>query len=957
MGTLNPSQRLIDPYVKITIGKLGDQNGDTFTVGDGKLIKASVTLGEGKATSNCSFTVLDPDKKLADKYFSYIEKVGGLDPVVAPKETVPQVKSITNSVVNQPDQTNTTAGKLIYSNVQASTYDGTGATGGGSTGAWGDTIDFSGNYAAMVNPMYKYATMRVTNLDNNKSVLVKVIDTGPFAVDSSGHTIYPLRENDTRKIDLTPGAFIQLAPLSQGIINVNIEWVEAGITTSASSNKSLSTQQVAQQQNQDIKSNQAVTNPFVAEQIGDWPKPQVGPTKTIILIPGHLVDTNSGGGGTTTYNGETRSVESVATMLTVQVAKDELAKAGYICITPTTTSRGLLVNGYNSPQQQAFLDSVAALKLTNGLAYAVELHFDDSADGGGSAGLIPERLGQESTGSSLSVMSVALGKEFGTFPYGWREILGAERRGISQLEVSIIAPFTSLITSGNYTGFQQAILPYAQRIVKAFNTVTGGVANNANQANSSVNNAKTPQIETPPVAVTLAGSQITIEMGYSGKTIAAYSFIHTGLKFSLFEPDALEFTGQAALWVLNQRVKNTVYTNVSLKKIAKSITSAYGMKLEMPEEGPTYEYFPQRGQTDYEALLIEARRIGYRVYCKGPTLYIQPRSTKLANSTTFVLEYGDNMGTSFIVTHQAQSDSKGGARSSMPGANNTTGIRKFDIDPASGKVVQTRKENLVGTGRDGAVATTGSPIKAPAPKTTGLTDKQDADRKANEDRIKGIIATAEFPTTPEALTLDPDTPFLTKGISNFLDRMWVVENITHEYQPGLFVTKLTCYSPLKNKHSSAVTPVSSITNSVVSTTTPGVTSAKPGFLINPMKVGAYRTSSGGAFGAPRGNHTHKGQDLSAPSGTPFYASADGTVTFAGATDLGGYGTLITIQHPNNIFTRYGHPSKVYVSTGDQVKQGQLIGLVGATGDSTGPHLHFEVRPNDTPVDPKKYINF
>lgn len=954
MGTVNSkqSQRLLDPYIKVTIGKLGEQVGDTFTLGDGKLIKASVTLGEGKVQSSCSFTVLDADRSLVDKYFTYIEKVGGLDPVEAPSTTQnTNVSSISNSVINQPDQTTNTSGKVIFNNVQASTYDGTGATGGGSTGAYGDKIDFNGYYAAMVDTKYKYATMRVTNLANNKSVVVKVIDRGPFAVDSIGRTIYPLRENSTRKIDLTPKAFSDLAPLSQGIINVKIEWLEAATATTSTSNNGKTSQQIVEQNNRDNKATQANTNPFnKIETVGDWPLPKVGPTKTILITSGHRIDIATGTNGTSstsvTYAGETRTVESVATEIAAQVFRTELIKAGYTVITPPQ-----LPSARGDAARIAYQDAVKALKEQTG-AYTLELHFDDDT---GSAGVIPGAK-YDVSGNSLSIMDVALAKSFGSYSFNHRKPLSAPSRGITILE---IAPLNNLLTNltisgvayDNFQPLKDALYPYAKKFVTALNTVAAVSPSQQAAESTSAN----PVQESIPSSATLSGSQIVVEMGYGGKTIAAYSFVHVGLKFSLFEPNALEFTGQAASWLLTQRVKNTVYQNMSFKKIAQRITSSYGMKLVMPEEGPTYTYFPQRGQTDYEALLIEARRIGYRVHTKGATLYIQPRQGVTADKQIFVLEYGDNMGTSFQVTHQAQRDSSGGARSSAPGANNTTGERKYEIDPDSGQVVQKRKENVVGTGRDSAIATTGSPIALPTPKTTGATDKQDAERNANENRIKGIVATAEFPTTPEALTLDPDTPFLTKGVSAFLDRMWVVDTVSHEYQTGNFVTKVTCYSPIKNKNAanSASPSVTSISNPVIpgSANSTGFIRPTPGVVTS-----RHRTVN------PQ-RPKHKGIDLGDPVGTPVRASAAGTIsTISTGCQVGnfqcggGYGNFILISHADGYQTRYAHLSEVLVTSG-AVQQGQVIGRTGHTGHSTGPHLHFEILKNGLDLNPEKFINF
>ncbi len=98
---------------------------------------------------------------------------------------------------------------------------------------------------------------------------------------------------------------------------------------------------------------------------------------------------------------------------------------------------------------------------------------------------------------------------------------------------------------------------------------------------------------------------------------------------------------------------------------------------------------------------------------------------------------------------------------------------------------------------------------------------------------------------------------------------------------------------------------------------------------------------------------HPGLDIGAGMGTPIKAAAAGTVLVAGYD--GGYGNLVVIDHGNSLATAYAHQSQLAVSVGQQVSQGQVIGYVGSTGFSTGPHLHFEVRVNGSPVDPMGYL--
>jgi murein DD-endopeptidase MepM/ murein hydrolase activator NlpD len=98
---------------------------------------------------------------------------------------------------------------------------------------------------------------------------------------------------------------------------------------------------------------------------------------------------------------------------------------------------------------------------------------------------------------------------------------------------------------------------------------------------------------------------------------------------------------------------------------------------------------------------------------------------------------------------------------------------------------------------------------------------------------------------------------------------------------------------------------------------------------------------------------HEGIDIGAPYGAPIYAAASGTVIYCGWES--GYGNLTVIDHGGNLATAYGHQSSIVVACGQQVTQGQVIGYVGSTGHSTGPHLHFEVRINGAPVDPMGYL--
>ena len=118
----------------------------------------------------------------------------------------------------------------------------------------------------------------------------------------------------------------------------------------------------------------------------------------------------------------------------------------------------------------------------------------------------------------------------------------------------------------------------------------------------------------------------------------------------------------------------------------------------------------------------------------------------------------------------------------------------------------------------------------------------------------------------------------------------------------------------------------------------GVVSSHFGFRISPGGIGSTY---------------HEGLDIASSYGNPVHATANGRITQAGWVK--GYGYLVEIDHGNGIKTRYGHNSAILVSVGDQVVEGQTISLIGSTGNSTGPHCHYEVRVNGEAVDPTLFL--
>ncbi|MEP7286328.1 MAG: M23 family metallopeptidase [Chloroflexota bacterium] len=131
----------------------------------------------------------------------------------------------------------------------------------------------------------------------------------------------------------------------------------------------------------------------------------------------------------------------------------------------------------------------------------------------------------------------------------------------------------------------------------------------------------------------------------------------------------------------------------------------------------------------------------------------------------------------------------------------------------------------------------------------------------------------------------------------------------------------------------------------------------------PGSCGYEPNNGGGPLRVPLGHYQvvrgffpgHTGIDLAAPTGTTVFAAANGTVIFAGWSNWG-YGNSIVLAH-GSLLTLYGHLSRISVVCGQTVSGGQPIGAVGTTGSSTGPHLHFEIRPGGEPVNPTQYLSF
>ncbi len=199
----------------------------------------------------------------------------------------------------------------------------------------------------------------------------------------------------------------------------------------------------------------------------------------------------------------------------------------------------------------------------------------------------------------------------------------------------------------------------------------------------------------------------------------------------------------------------------------------------------------------------------------------------------------------------------------------------------------------------------------------------------------------------ESEVIEPET--VTEECSD----LYIGENKTVQGVSGIsLINKEIIYDGLNKNEEKVVSNkvVKPAVNTVVKVGTKNPYDEGVAFLSNPTN-GGYLSSY---FGEVRAKSVHKGIDIAKNLGESVNASLDGKVISAGYNN-GGYGNLIVIEHPNNMKTYYAHLNEIYVNVGDIVKKDDIIGAVGSTGNSTGPHLHFELRVDNKPVDPIKYI--
>ena len=202
------------------------------------------------------------------------------------------------------------------------------------------------------------------------------------------------------------------------------------------------------------------------------------------------------------------------------------------------------------------------------------------------------------------------------------------------------------------------------------------------------------------------------------------------------------------------------------------------------------------------------------------------------------------------------------------------------------------------------------------------------------------MATATVKIRAHRWQAPPGTPVAFEGVGP-ADGKWMVSSIERSLFSVFADVELRFPEPDLPE---PPPPETGGTSDTADDTGSGVTAKNVGTFIKPVNGAIFAP-----FGDKRG---HKGVDIAAPTGTPIVASRAGTVTFAGSQS--GYGNVVYLSHEKGVETRYAHMSKISVRRGLQVAQGATLGLVGQTGDATGPHVHVELRINGRGVDISKH---
>ncbi len=218
-----------------------------------------------------------------------------------------------------------------------------------------------------------------------------------------------------------------------------------------------------------------------------------------------------------------------------------------------------------------------------------------------------------------------------------------------------------------------------------------------------------------------------------------------------------------------------------------------------------------------------------------------------------------------------------------------------------------------------------------------------------EEVLQELKSTSEVTYKMYAVLLDGEQRSI---VSSLEDAEKIVDDLEEEYSDSVDFKIGIQELYTKDKEEYEVTDIKTAENEISDELQEIEDSSVEGIYLACTPISGVITSRFGSRESIR-SYAHTGLDVAAPTGTEIKAAADGEIICS--EYRGSYGNLIIISHGNGVVTYYGHCSELYGEVGEKVKAGDTIAAVGSTGNSTGPHLHFEIRVNDEQVDPQNYL--
>ena len=231
------------------------------------------------------------------------------------------------------------------------------------------------------------------------------------------------------------------------------------------------------------------------------------------------------------------------------------------------------------------------------------------------------------------------------------------------------------------------------------------------------------------------------------------------------------------------------------------------------------------------------------------------------------------------------------------------------------------------------------------------------DVSENEDEIIEILNEKDTNITYKyyEVALNNETK---ANVNTIEEAQEIVNKIKSEFDGDDLELNLTIYEKYESNFDEINTETLEVASSVVEAAATEIKEENEALaVVNGIKLsvlpvtGRISSRYGESSSIRRSRHT--GLDIACASGTDIKAVSSGTVTFASYN--GSYGNLVKVDHGNGVETWYGHCSKIYAKVGQTVNSGDIIAAVGSTGNSTGPHLHFEIRINGETVNPQNYV--